>query len=58
MKMVVKIKKGESKSSIESKLKRLRKSSKKGFPAHLFTGKVKFAGDPVEIQRKLRDEWG
>jgi hypothetical protein len=33
------------------------KQGKNDFPAHKFTGKVKFEGDPIEIQRKLRDEW-
>ncbi len=56
MKTVVKIKKGESKRSMESKLRKL-SQKKQGFPAHLFTGKVKFEGNPVEIQRSLRDEW-
>ncbi|MBN8652126.1 MAG: hypothetical protein J0L67_11895 [Cytophagales bacterium] len=57
MKTVVKIKKGESKRSIESKLRKLNQKVKQGFPAHLFTGKIKFDGNPVEIQRNLRDEW-
>jgi len=62
--MVITIKKGDSMEAIKKKPKRLtnRKLSNKkkptGFPAHLFTGKVKFEGDPVEIQRKMRDEWG
>lgn len=55
--MTVKIKKGESKKSIETKLKKLSKSKSKGFPAHLFTGKIKIDEDPVALQRKLRDEW-
>ena len=55
--MTITIKKGESKKSIQQKLARLKKPKTMGFPAHLFTGKVKFDGDPVEIQRKMRDEW-
>jgi hypothetical protein len=54
--MVIVIKKGESKKSIQNKLKKLTKG-KKGFPASKFTGKVKIHGDPVAIQRRLRDEW-
>jgi hypothetical protein len=53
--MVVVIKKGESKKSIQSKLRKLK--SGKGFPASKFTGKVKIKEDAVAIQRKLRDEW-
>jgi hypothetical protein len=55
--MTVRIKKGESKKSIENKLRKLSKSKSKGFPARLFTGKIKIEGDAVAIQRKLRDEW-
>ena len=53
--MVVTIKKGDSKKTIERKLKSL--PEKKGFQAYKYLGKVKFEGDPVEIQRKMRDEW-
>jgi hypothetical protein len=55
--MTIKIKKGESKKSIDRKLSRLKAAKTKGFPANLFTGKIKFEGDPVAIQRKMRDEW-
>ncbi len=55
--MVVTIKKGESKKSIQKKLEKL-KSTKKTFPAHLFTGKMKIDKDPLAIQKRLRDEWG
>ncbi len=56
--MTIIIKKGESKKSMEAKLRKLNaRKKKKGFPAHRFTGKMKIAGDPVQIQRKLRDEW-
>ncbi|MBX2900198.1 MAG: hypothetical protein KF775_11130 [Cyclobacteriaceae bacterium] len=57
MNTVVKIKRGESKRSIENKLRKIKGKDKKGFPSKLFTGKVKFDGNPVELQRKLRDEW-
>jgi hypothetical protein len=53
--MVITIKKGDSKKTIERKLSKL--SKKKGFPAHKFLGKIKVDGDPLEIQRKMRDEW-
>jgi len=29
----------------------------KGFDAKKYSGTVKFKGNPVKIQRKLRDEW-
>jgi hypothetical protein len=50
-------------SLLEKKKKKLIKAQpkvkrgKNDFPAHKFTGKVKFEGDPIEIQRKLRNEW-
>jgi hypothetical protein len=57
--MTVVINKGESQISIDRKLRRLAitKKSIKGFPAHKFLGKIKTEGDPLEIQKKLRDEW-
>jgi hypothetical protein len=53
--MVIVIKKGESKKSIQNKLRKLKGG--KGFPASKFTGKIKIDEDPVAIQRRLRDEW-
>ena len=57
--MTVVIRRGESKISIERKLSGLNKSKRKakGFPANRFLGKLKIMGDPIEIQRQLRDEW-
>jgi hypothetical protein len=45
----------KTKRSLKKKVKDVQ--AKAGFPAHKFLGKVKFAGDGLEIQRKLRDEW-
>src|SRR5882672_9530240 len=53
--MVITIKKGDSKKTIEKKLSKLPK--KKGFQAYKYLGKIKFDEDPVAIQRRLRDEW-
>ena len=53
--MVVRIKRGSSKKSIEDTLKKLKKL--KGFPAHKFCGTVKFKKDALTIQKQLRDEW-
>ena len=53
--MVITIKRGDSKETIDKKLSKL--SKKKGFQAHKFLGKVKVDGDPLEIQRKMRDGW-
>jgi hypothetical protein len=47
----------EKKKKQTTKVKSKANLKKNGFPAHQFAGKVKFEGDPVEIQRQLRDEW-
>jgi hypothetical protein len=56
--MTVVINKGESKILIDRKLARLNKLKRKaeGFPANRFLGKLKIEGDPVKIQRIMRDE--
>ncbi len=56
LEMVVRIKKGESKASIDRKLKKLY-AGKKGFPAYKYLGKIKIEEGPMEIQKRLRDEW-
>ncbi|OYQ34407.1 hypothetical protein CHU92_11685 [Flavobacterium cyanobacteriorum] len=33
------------------------KIKSKGFDAKAFSGTVKFKGNPVEIQKEMRDEW-
>jgi hypothetical protein len=55
-KMVVRIKKGQSKKEIEATLKRL-KSADKPVLADFF-GKMKGKfGDALEYQKSVRDEW-
>ncbi len=54
--MTIVIRKGESKKSIQAKMKKL-KSQKKGFPAYKYLGKMKIDEDPLMIQKRLRDEW-
>ena len=53
--MVVTIKKGDSKKTIERKLKSLPK--KKGFDSYKYLGKVKVEGDGLTIQREMRNGW-
>ena len=49
--MVITIKKGDSKKTIEKKLSKL--PQKKGFQAYKYLGKIKFDEDPIAIQRRL-----
>lgn len=35
----------------------LSKKQVKGFDAKVFSGTVKFKGNPVEVQKNMRDEW-
>ena len=47
-------------AAAERKLAAARKKAKgkgKGFDAHRFCGAIKWDGNAVEIQRKMRDEW-
>jgi hypothetical protein len=55
--MVTVIKSGASKESIESSIKKLSNSNKKGFDANKFCGVVKLNEEPLDIQKRLRDEW-
>ena len=49
------IKKGDSKKTIDRKLKRLPKD--KGFDSFKYLGKVKVNEDGLAIQKKLRNGW-
>jgi hypothetical protein len=58
--MTVVIKKGDSKERMDELLKKVATKPvvpAKKFEAAKFSGTVKFEGDPLEIQKKLRDEW-
>lgn len=55
--MVVVIKKGSSKETIKRLLKKLSKKQK-GFDPKKHAGFLKLDESPVEVQRRLRDEWG
>lgn len=54
--MVTVIKKGASKKSIQKSLRKLKKS--KGFNPAKHSGVLKLDEDPLEIQKRLRNEWG
>ncbi len=56
MGVILTIKNTDNKKSLENKIKKLKKIST-GFPAHRFKGKIKFNDDPVESQRKMRNDW-
>jgi hypothetical protein len=56
--MVIVIKKTDTKRSIQKKLNKLKSPElRKKLDAYKFLGAVKINGDPVKIQKKLRDEW-
>ena len=56
--MVVIIKKKDTKKSIQRKLNSVKSPKiKKKLNAYKYLGTVKINGDPVKIQKKLRDEW-
>jgi hypothetical protein len=53
--MVTVIKKGTSKISIKNLVKKTQK--KKGIDAKKYSGVLKLKEHPLDIQKKLRDEW-
>ena len=53
--MVTVIKKGSDKKEIEEALSKLK--SRKKFDAYKYCGTVKLKEDPLEIQKRMRDEW-
>ena len=53
--MVTVIKKGSDKKEIEEALSKLK--SKKKFDAFKYCGTVKLKEDPLDIQKRMRDEW-
>lgn len=57
--MVAVIKKGATKDELKAFDKGLKEGMppRKKFDAHKFCGTVKFEGDGLEIQKRLRDEW-
>lgn len=55
--MVTVIKKGTPKEEIDRLLGAHSKKSKKGFDAKKFCGILNIKEDPLELQKKWRDEW-
>lgn len=57
--MVVVLKKGMAKEDIDALLKKMddAKPKKEGITAAKYSGILKLTEDPVDIQRRLRDEW-
>ena len=53
--MVTVIKKGSNKKEIEIALSKIK--SKKKFDAYKYCGTIKLEEDPLEIQKRMRDEW-
>lgn len=56
--MAVIIKKSDSKETLDKLLTKLQsKRNKKGVDTSKYCGVINLKEDPLEIQRKLRDEW-
>jgi len=56
--MVTILKKGTSRSRIEKILEKLkRKKASEGIDAYKYCGIIELHEDPVEYQRKVRNEW-
>lgn len=55
--MITLIKKGMRKKEIHSLLERHKKLNKKNIDLEKYCGIIELLEDPIEIQKKLRDEW-
>ena len=55
--MVVIVKRNTSRAKLRSLLKKAKSVKTKGFNAKRFNGALILKGDPVKVQRALRDEW-
>lgn len=55
--MVSILKSGSKGDMIRSLLERLNKSKSKGIDSSRYTGTIQLKEDPLQIQKKLRDEW-
>ena len=55
--MVVIVKRNTSRASLKALLKKGKASKSKGFDAKRFNGALVLKGDPMKVQRTLRDEW-
>lgn len=55
--MVVVVKRNTSRKGLKALLKKVKPNKAKGFDAKRFNGALKLKGDPVKVQRTLRDEW-
>lgn len=56
--MVLVLNKDSKESDLDNFLKNVAEQKpKKGFNAEKYCGKIKLKAHPLEIQKKLRDEW-
>jgi len=55
--MVTTLKYGSKKDSITRLLNKLTKSANRGIDAQKYSGVIKLIGDPLQIQKALRNEW-
>ena len=55
--MVLVLKKGATKKEIAAIRKKLKKLPTKGVDTKKYCGVIKLKEDPLEIQKKRRDEW-
>jgi hypothetical protein len=51
------LKRSSTKEEIAKVSKQLQQKATKPLNAKKYSGAVKFEGDPLEIQKKMRDEW-
>lgn len=55
--MITVIKRGARKEDIQKMFQKMESMEKKGLDARKYCGILKTDKDPVDIQKRLRDEW-
>jgi len=55
--MVVILKRNTSRAKLKALLRKGKVSKSKGFDAKRFNGALPLKGDPLKVQRALRNEW-
>ena len=55
--MVLVIKRGASRRKLKDLARKVKPVKRPGFNAKKYNGKLKLKGDPLEIQKAMRDEW-
>jgi hypothetical protein len=57
MATVIKLKRDASEEELKKIQEQVARETKKGFDAYKYCGVIKLTEDPLEFQKRIRDEW-